>query len=251
MENKDSVQSLISEAQGRRSLRQFAEVIGINVSSLSRIKSGQLRPKQEIIEKIVLHAENQSLSVEKFNKAFDELFEPQNRRKSVRNEINQNKRGLKAIITMALLLNGHSILQAHERTDEDNDESKVDLELVTNALDPSKPSRWAFDFIGFTNPIQPNNSAGWGAIITHINFLAASYYLVGVSFDRYTVVTISEKAFQEAKSYISHYCTNDEISIMLVDYFHKTVVEEYVIPCKDGRTSVLPFNNNSTKLEEN
>ena len=51
-DNEAMIYWLIEKARGERSLRQFSKIIGVNVSTLSRVRNGTLIPRANVVEEI-------------------------------------------------------------------------------------------------------------------------------------------------------------------------------------------------------
>ena len=247
MDSRTLIRVLLEKAQGKRTSQQFAEAVGIDETTLRRFKAGFLIPSPDILKQIAQNAESPKLDIlDELSKAFKHLEKERDvedlfNEKRKRDESNQ-----KMVVIMALLQASFCIFDAREEIGNKH-KYPIDLVIETNALENERQC-WAFSFIGCSHNLQDEYSGSISPyrLVSIVEDVASQYYLKGPRYARATIVTTDANAFYNAKFYLSKYIIDDEISILLIDHKEKVVIEEYVIPLKDGRTPKLPFKNQNS-----
>lgn len=249
---ESEVSELFARVQGNRSLRQFADVLGISVSSLSRIRAGLIRPKKELLQKIVANSA-EPVTLADLILAFDRLNQTRHPREAVMVKAQEEARSLQAVITMGLLVAGYGISSMNENPNAAIRGFQPDLVVETNALTPNAPektSRWAFDFVSPPSSLtpEPQTSVVYRFLSLKLRDVAAAYYLSQAPYDRFSFVTTNREVFAEITEKWSGWSIQDELSVVLVDPQLKTVIDEFIIPNTTGKDSVLPFQRERRNL---
>ncbi len=241
--NKEATISLVKAAQGNRSMRQFAEALSVNVSSISRILNGtttEISPylMANIIDKAVPGS----------GVTFDQLVKAQGLTVTeAREPIGKRQEWIsRSIITNELLLRGHSVRQ----------DGRVYVSLGKHSFYP--------DYVIRTDAF-PGNKDNWyfidklskkvkaysvSMIDSWLNLIMSLYYQ-GMRAKRVSLVVDDENLFAGMKMWMERYEIKDEISVILVSMETGKVLDEYVAPLTDGRVPKLVLTGEIKEVKEN
>lgn len=214
---------LVERAKGSRTMKAFADEMGVHPSVLSRVMSRQTRELSlPLISKIAAYADSSSgVTLEDLMVA--QGFVRANSRKLPALEFEEDCR---RILSYELMNRGYSIVKCEV----DSNRSGIDFSLRTNALSDSSDDseEWAFKFLRIDNNVNRGN------VYTMLFKIMAMHYL-GYPARRITLVIDNESAFSFAKNYLSSVTVPDEISVMLLSVGEKRIIDEYIAPLRDGR----------------
>ena len=242
--DKEALAELVIKAKGpRRSMRQFADDLGVNVSTLSRIvnKKTQRANSDNLIADIADHADPDS------HVTFEQLMEAHGmelKNQPVRNHhIALMETFSETIINELSIRNYtvHSNMMESRATTLDSIMGRcyLDFELHTNALGKDD-SVWLFDFY-FPNKggikddeQQLNRIRQW--MLMYAGMLCFNESKV----DRLSVVISSKYIYDRLLEHLEGYTTRYGMSVILVDLEAGKVIEEYVL-CDDPHGSPVFF----------
>ncbi len=236
-----SLEQLITKAIGNRTLRQFANIIGVNASTISRICSGQIRLSDELIQKIVDNADTPgSVTTEMF---FALCHEDKTQiRRNRFEEMQAVTSTCESIIMTDLLKRGYSLFSTSDIT-----ESRFDFILRTDALGSDTDNIWGFEILHpfFKSATGVKKQFNDGALYSPLWRCTAALYLGQAHLNRFSLVTCDEDFF----GWLIDKCTDmkplGEISIILVDGNKKRITKEYILPTMDGHIPATPFDSST------
>jgi hypothetical protein len=216
--------SLVQKAKGTRSMRAFADDMGVNVSVISRIISGKtIELSPGLVSKIAVYADLRS------GVTLDQLMDAQGFSLSESGALRSQvfEEDFRRIITYELLVRGHSI----GKCDIHDGLSPFDFTLSSDALsdEPGTNEAWAFEIM---------TSSGGHPMLRRVkerlNMIMAEYYK-GYPARRITLVTESKLVFDSAKETLAPLTIPNEISVMLVSTAEKQILDEFIAPLNNGR----------------
>lgn len=223
--DKDETIALVKAALGDRSIRKFAEEIGVSASSISRILNGtSTEIRSSLIAFIVECAAPQSgVTLDKLLKAQGFTL-PEDRKPAA-------KRGRwesKQLISDELLLRGYSVRHILEVTDMSIWSNFPTYIIKTDAF-PDQGGKWYFidKLCKQVKRVSIAMIQGW------VDGIIAAYYR-GLKAKRVSIVLDSLDLFNGMKKMLEKYHLRDEISVILVSMETGQVLEEYVIPLENG-----------------
>ncbi len=230
--DQEALIELVTDAMGKRSQRQFAADIGVNVSSISRILSGKVSEVSDVIlAKIAANADPASdVTIEKLMAA-QGLIEAENR-VQLRERY---KESCRRIIADELLRRGHSVSYVNDQKHENM--TFCDFEIVTDAL-PKGEGRWLVETKMMS--IDSAFPAGSGRIRTWLDSAMAAYYR-GENAGRISLVVDNVGIFNQVKLRLTDASIRDEISVILISIGAGKICDEYVIPLSDGTLPDFTF----------
>lgn len=223
--DKEALSDLIVRAKGpRRSMRQFAQDLGVNPSTLSRIINQQFNgaSKDELIVKIAACADPDSgVTLEMLMEAHgveekkqDDGFESYRKAET----------RMRQVILDELITRGYTVENAvaEQRA---HDGSFCDLVLKTNAVEQGG-HRWAFEFKlsrGGSNP-------GAGVYSRWIDHIMAILYRGTAEADKFSLVVEYRMIYEQLVERLEKFCIPDELSVILIA--GNKIVEEYIVPMR-------------------
>lgn len=229
--NIEETIALVKAAMGNRSMREFAQTMGMNQSNLSRILSGkvtEIRPYT--LASIAREASPESgVTIEKLMKA-QGLTIPEERDPNKK----QNRGESHQIITDELLLRGHRVrLEQYFKPNIPEMIRTDSYAIRTDAL-PGDEEPWIFmdKLVKKTPKVSIAMMEGW------IDRIMALYYR-GIKARRISLVVDSEDLFKALKILMGRIMVKDEMSVILVSMDKGTVLEEFTAPLEDGRKPEL------------
>ena len=237
MNNEGLVQLniLLDKAIGSRSLRQFAGQIGLNVSTLSRIRSGQTRLSPELIRKIVANAEQPGIVTEEMFYSLPEGSLSTYQRSRF-DEMKELESICASTIMMELLHRGYSLFSSP------NNQQYFDIEIKTNALGINTERVWGFEIL---LPFYRNNDRPGqyndGSLYSALWRCTSALYLGKCHLDRLSFVTDDFDFFIWIKEKCKDMNPLGEVTIILIDRKKRCVSEEHILPPKDGHIPASPF----------
>ena len=231
---------LVERAKGSRTMKAFADEMGVHPSVLSRVMSRQTRELSlPLISKIAVYADPSSgVTLEDLMVA--QGFGKVSNTKSLTQEF---KEACRRTLPYELLIRGYSI----EKCIVDNHGPRLDFSLLTNALSdsPDASEQWAFKFL-----TDGNRLASLASVNIMIYKIMALYYM-GYPAKRISIVTDSAAIMNHAKNLLDSTTVPDEISIILIAPDEMKILGEYIAPLRDGRQAKPVFAlPNSSKKEK-
>lgn len=235
--DKDALAELVIRAKGpTRSLRQFADDLGVNVSTLSRIvnKKTSRANSDTLIADIADHADSNS------NVTFELLMDAHGM--ALKETISGKSMFLFAesarnVILKELVRRGYSISGMHHdgrytrkqmaSLDSVMGRCILDLEVHTNALGKDE-SVWLFDFQ--TNTAGARSKRQYMDRIRQWMLMYAGMLAFNEGkVDRLSVVIAEREIYEELLNYLEGYSLRSGMSLILIDMEQGTVVDEYVL----------------------
>lgn len=229
----DKLIELVALAKGNRSQRKFAEDVGVNVSSISRILGGKVTEiSNELLAKIAVAAEPDSgVTLEMLMEA-QGIIARQDRSMLAHKFEDDCRR----IFCDELLKRGHSVSYAkHPKREQDG--LIWDFDIITDAL-PRGEGRWIVEVKTMTQ--YGRFPVGIGRTRIWLDSAMAYYYRGGVA-GRISLIVDEASAFNQIKARLSALTIKDEISVILISTAAGKILEEYVAPLTDGRESKVIF----------
>lgn len=221
--------ALVKAAIGDRSIRKFAEEIGINPSSISRILNGTITElRSSTIAFIVECADPKSgVTLDKLLKA-QGFTKPEDRRPVGK----RDKWESKGPISDELLLRGYSVQHIMEVPDWSVIADLPTYTIQTNAF-PDGIGKWLF----YDKLCKRIKKISIAMIQSWIDGIMAAYYR-GLEARRVSIVVDSEDLFNGMKKMLERYKIRDELSVILVSLEEGKVYDEFVVPLEDGTVPV-------------
>lgn len=238
--DKDLLAEYVVRAKGpERSMRQFAEEIGVNASTLSRIvnKKTAGANSNNLIADIAAYADKHS------GITFEMLMQAHGMDLS-RNIRNRWAHGMDIedvyddLIIKALLNRGYSVARVEpERHRTISGAFCFDLELRTDAI-PRGDGIWGFDFcmIQPSSIEAPREHIGQMKAITvmrHLSRLAGLFAGFNYKYDRVSIVLTDSDAFYGVQKRLEDCYLKYEVTIILIDLETGDVTDEFMIPWID------------------
>ena len=229
----DRLIELVALAKGGRSQRKFADDMGVNVSSISRILSGKVTEiSNDLIAKIVVAADpNSGVTLDKLMEAQGII--PKDERASLGKKFEDNCR---RIFSDELLKRGYSVSYAKESR-MDHTMQRWDFEVVTDALTQGE-GRWLVEVKMLTQ--YSRFPVGIGKTKIWLDSVMAYYYMGGVA-GRISLIVDNRTVFDYVKEKMSELTLKDEISVILISTAAGRILDEYVAPLTDGREGKVIF----------
>lgn len=234
--DSDKLIELVAMAKGSRSQRKFADDIGVNVSSLSRILSGKVKEvSNDLLAKIAAAADSASgVTLEMLMEAQGII--PKDERGNLVTKFEDNCR---RIFSDELLKRGYSVSYAKESR-MDHNMQRWDFEVVTDALTHGE-GRWLVDTKMTTQygrfPVGIGSTRNW---LYH----AMAYYYRGGVAGRISIIIDNNAVFEQLKERLSELTLKDEISVILISTAAGRILDEYIAPLTDGREGKEIFGKN-------
>ena len=227
---------LVEAAKGKRSQRKFADDLGVNVSSVSRILSGKVSEiSDELLAKIAACADPDSgVTIEKLMEA-QGIVEAENRAQLAM----KFEEACRRIIADELLSRGKSVAYPNDGRVSRMSRYMCDFEIKTDALKRGD-GRWMFE-VKMMNT-SAKLPAGVGRTMIWVDSAMAAYYR-GESIGRISLVVDHRIIYEDLKHRLEEQPINDEISIILISVGQGKILDEYVAPLIDGRTPDFTFKN--------
>lgn len=223
---------LAAAAMGKRSQRQFASDLGVNVSSVSRILSGKVSEISDtLLGKIAAHADPSSgVTLEKLMEA-QGMVEAENRTQLAR----KFRESCRRILADELLQRGHTVLYPKEQSYDNR--FFCDFEIQTDALSKGN-GRWLVE--AKMMPTNMQFPMGTGTFRTWLDSAMAAYYR-GEEAGRISLIIDHQAMFERVKAVFSRYPVRDEISILLISVSGGKILDEYAAPMTNGSTPEFSF----------
>lgn len=230
--NKKELINLVAAAMGNRSQRAFALDVGVNVSSVSRILSGNV---SEISDKLLANiaayaAPGSGVTIEKLMAA-QGMVVAENRN-DLEKKIEDNCR---RILADELLKRGYMVSYREELPIEF--ENLCDFGIKTDAL-PKGGGLWLLEVKTSPNLAQTSNRGE--ALRNWVDRAMAAYYR-GERIGRISMIVDDLNIFCEIEMILAKNPIRDEISVILVSAGAGSVRDEFVAPLKDGRLPEFTF----------
>lgn len=224
--NLDETMELVAAAKGLTTKKKFAETIGVNASTATRILNGETKAMQNLqIARIAAFADPDSgVTLEKLMRA-QGLVDMSERRTMSFKFVDDCKN----IIVEEFRIRNYTIgaLRSSER------EFWYDFKIETDAL-WSENRTWAFECKTLISPSGIYNVMSW------IHKAMVACYC-GEKYGRISVVINNEQIFSRLRNLISKHRIPDEISVILFSELENKFVDEYIIPLTDDRETISLF----------
>ena len=229
--DQDKLIGLVLEAKGSRSMRKFADDMGVNVSSVSRIVNGKVAEISDpFLAKIAFHADpNSGVTIEKLMEAQGLVEQNDRRNMGIRFE-----EDCRRIVADELLKRGYSVSYAQLEKRARSEVNAFDIEISTDAI-PNGGGRWLIETKMMTQ--YSRFPVGIGRTQIWLDSAMATYYR-GEQVGRISLIIDHREIFNQIKERLSHLILADEISIILISTKQGKVLDEYVAPLVDGRMPV-------------
>ena len=209
------------------SIREFAELLHANPSTISRILSGKTEEVSPIIlAKIASEAngsENVAVTVEQLMEAQGFVKDPDRERLT-----SQTEKLYRRAVADYLLESNHNVKYA--KSLEKKMKMIADFAIITDAL-TGEPSYWLFEVKSLRNI---GLSVGLAAFKTWLD-KAMNYYYTGGHAGRLSFMTDNPVVFHQAVTKVSELCLPDEISVILVNGRGDEIIDEFDIPMVAGK----------------
>ena len=237
--DKDKQGQLVVKAMGLRTMRQFANDLGVNVSSISRIVNGKTTEISDLLlAKIAIYADPDS------RVTLSELMRAQgmiSSRSPVHVYSKKFVDDARRIIVDSLLKTNYSVNYYQGPSDK-----HCDFGIITDAL--NKPDGiWLFECKMIPHNIR--NNYGYYSIADEWLRKTAFTFFCGEKADRISLIIDDDSAYNYIVKQFSKYTIRDTISVILVSTDLGKVVDEYVIPLTDNRIAVRVFNHSDSDEE--
>ena len=237
--DREKLSELIIKAKGpSRSIRAFAEELGVNPSTLTRIINMQNKSysKDSLIVSIAEHADPDS------NVTLEMLMDAHGIRERSTVETSEYhavfEKRMRQVIFDELITRGCTVQNV--LLDAPVGRFRYDMVLETDAL--GGLSKWAFEFKAVTV-----NFMGLGNVRNWISRIMECFYLNKGEIRRISLVVENKEVFEKLKKCLNDYSIPDEFSILHIG--DNQVLDEYIVDKTDG-APVYVFKNNSNELKE-
>ena len=223
--NKEETIALVKAAQGDRSIRKFAEELGVSASSISRILNGtSTEIRSSLIAFIADCADPKSgVTLDKLLQA-QGFTQPEDRRPVGKREKWESKRP----ISDELLIRGYSVQYTIEVPDWSVITHLPTYVIRTDAFSDSS-GKWYF----YDKLCKQVKKVSANMIYSWLDGIMAAYYR-GLQAKRVSIVVDSDDLFYGMKRLFERYRIKNEISIILLSLEDGKVYDEFIIPLEDG-----------------
>ena len=214
---------LVRQAMGPRSQRKFADLVGLNVSSISRIANGQTKEiRPTTLAQIAFYADPDSgVTLEALMRA-QGLEDIKDRNMTLK----QFEEDCRRIIVDELLKRGFHV--EYETIENMRKYREIgDFALMTDAVG-KKCSLWIFECIMLPTATAMRHFIKW------FNALATFYYLGGTA-DKASIVVSGKEIYEHIKLYLEDLKLPDRLSVLLIDLEAGRIIEEYNAPLKEEK----------------
>ena len=231
--DQDELINLVIRAKGPRSMRQFADDMDVNVSSVSRIINGKVSEiSDSLLAKIASNADpNSGVTLEQLMAAQGIVEQKDKRSLGARYE-----EDCRRIVADELLSRGYSVSYSKKET-RIRTGMIFDFEITTDAI-PNGGGRWLIEAKMMTE--HSRYPVGIGRSMIWLNSAMAAYYQ-GETVGRISLIVDHRAGFEQIKERLSQLRLADEISVILISTKQRKILEEYVAPLSDGREPVFPL----------
>ena len=221
----ETTADLIAAAKGDRSLRAFAEAIGINPSTLSRIMNGQTKEiSPKLLAGILENADEESgVTAEKLMAAQGLVRNPEKIK-----QISMLERNYRRVLADILLDQGYDVRYINS---EDPETAQIaDIRIETNAFSKNK-STWLIECRTYRSMTTSTGRTIFNKWLEKV----MTYYYSGGKAGRISFMLDNDSFFQYAVDKLSKLSIPDEISVILASGDGNDIEDEYVAPMKDSR----------------
>lgn len=238
--DKDLLAEYVVRAKGpERSMRQFAEEIGVNASTLSRIVNKKTvgANSDNLIADIAAYADkNSGITFEMLMRAHGMDLS-----RAIRNRWAHNadiEMVYDDLIIKALLNRGYSVARLEsERHKTISGVFGFDLVLKTDAI-PRGDGIWGFDFCvvqpaSFETSREHQSQMKSITVMRHLSRIAGLFADYHYKYDRVSIVVTDSDAFYGVQKRIEDCYLRGEVTIILIDLETGDVVDEFMIPWID------------------
>ena len=260
--DKSLLAEYVMRAKGpERSMRQFAEEIGVNASTLSRIinKKTVGANSDYLIADIAAHADKNS------NITFEMLMHAHGMEDTVsfRSHIAYEREveaSYKSILIDALLKRGYSVaLREPERHNTLGGRYQFDLEVMSNAL-PDDEDVWGMEFCPVQAPrgqLQTGSGTYRGMqILRRLSRMSTLFADYDYRYARMSLVLSDSQAFHQATERLNDCYLNYAVTLILINLETGDVEAEFMVPwidetkCKEIFTPMPEIEDEDTDTED-
>jgi len=231
---------LIDRAKGTKSIRRYADELGMNPSSVSRILNGQVNAiSNEVLARVAC------VAIPESGVTLEDIMDAQGLKREVTSQMSfvQRNEELSSIVIDDIVKHGYCVTLT-PRDEVSNKLRYIDftsfyyLRIInTNALS-SNNSQWFFS-VAFRSPSAGSHNR---SSLSILQSFMAQYYINATDIGRSSIIFDLESDYQYFKTLCSNLIITDEISLILVSREERRVLEEYIIPLRDGSTPKSVFN---------
>ena len=227
--DKEQTIDLIKRSIGPRSRRKYAEDIGANVSSVSRILTGQIdNIRRPLLAKIAFHADpNSGVTLDQLMQA-QGLSDPEDRNQLAFKYERECRR-----IFVDELLSRDYFVKYEAATKHDICQNRMisDFSLRTNALG-YEDTLWMIECKMMSQySMLP---MGYGRSQIWMNS-AMAYYYQGGKAGRISLIVDHKEVFEQIKNGLAELTIPNEISVILISTKAGKILDEYIAPLSEGR----------------
>lgn len=240
--DRERTSRIVSDAKGGRSMRQFSEDLGVNVSSISRILSGKVDSiNKELLAKISVCSAADS------HKTLMALIDAQGLafRQDVPKAISKYTNTCRRILADELMIRDYSVTYGNTLQPPTVGHEIFDFVFETNALSQST-GRWMFDV-----KLIPDGNVQMYISRTMDTFSRyMAYYYCGGSADRITMIINQQEMFDILKRRYQDVQIPNEISVILISIEAGCIMDEFILPTTDGHVPKMLFREEVGNHEE-
>lgn len=229
----EELAGLVRDAMGKRSQRAFAQELGVNVSTVSRILDGRIINISDVIlARIAACADPESgITLEKLMAAQGMV------KASDRGELElKYEEACRRIFADELLKRGYSVTYQIEQQRYAS-RYLCDFAVVTDAL--SGCGRWLLE-VKMSSGHSMVLPSGIGKTRIWIDSAMAAFYR-GEPIGRASLIVDNRSIFEQTKMILSGTAVRDEISVILISVSAGRIIEEFVAPLADGKVPGFVF----------
>lgn len=229
---KELLAEYVVRAKGpERSLRQFAEELGVNVSTLSRI----VNQKTASANSDALIADIAALADKNSGITFEMLMDAHGLVNTVRGTAHglekRSEEAIRTVIFKELLRRGYSLAQGEKTVMNTlGGRYRFDFSFITDAIDRGD-GRWGFD-VYLPSFGRGNTDSRFRAmyVMRKVSMLGGLYANWDYSYDRVSLVVTDKDAYYAAIERLRNCYLKNEITVILVDLEREVVEDEFLIP---------------------
>lgn len=248
---KDLLAEYVVRAKGpERSLRQFAEELGVNVSTLSRI----VNQKTASANSDALIADIAAMADKNSGITFEMLMDAHGLVNTVRGTAYGLEKRIEEAISMVifreLLRRGYSLAQGEETVMNTlGGRYRFDFAFITDAIGRGD-GRWGFEiYISSFEKGKVDSRYRAMNLMRRVSMLGGLYANWDYPYDRASLVVTDKDAYYAAVERLRNCYLKNEITVILVDLEREVVEDEFLIPWIE-ESSCKPVFTELDELEE-
>lgn len=249
----ESLADMITRAKGPyRSMRQFAEDVGVSPATMSRIMNQKTAGplNNETIAKIAANADKQSgVTLEMLLAANGEV------KKGTVTSEKLFEEATRQILLDELVKRGYTVASAVAEPDTVTLGPlymlRFDFGIVTDAVGKGKPGKWLFE-VKSTRPSSADlqrQPTGTGRFRQWLTMVMSIYYCGLTDADRISYVVDRRVIFEQVKQLLSELRIPNEISVILIH--NGRIAEEFVAPTSAGEPREVFYKMDESREDPN